>query len=56
MAQEDEVLMLALTKREANELFARCLKSHEEDNDESREVLKKLARLLGRETAALRAG
>jgi hypothetical protein len=41
-----EHVILELTKPEALELFSRCLKSHEEDNYESKEVLRKLARAI----------
>lgn len=43
---EEEVVFLNLTKREAQELFSRLLKSHDDDNEESKMVLKKLARAI----------
>jgi len=42
----DEELLLALTQEEAWELLSRCLNSTDADNDISRVVLKKLARVL----------
>ena len=45
MWREDE-LMLALTQEEAWELLSRCLNSTDADNEISRIVLKKLARVL----------
>lgn len=43
MWREEDELVIRLTKAEALDLFSRCLKSLDEDNDESRRVLKKLA-------------
>lgn len=42
----DEELFLVLTQEEAWELMSRCLNSSEPDNDLSRVVLRKLARVL----------
>jgi hypothetical protein len=46
MGRYSEFLLLELTYDEAFDLFTRCLKSADEDNDESRTVLMKLGRLL----------
>lgn len=46
MWHEEEVLNLGLTKDEALELFSRCLRSHEDDNEHFRSVLRKLARAI----------
>ena len=45
MWREDE-LILVLTQEEAWELLSRCLNSTDVDNDVSKVVLKKLARVL----------
>lgn len=42
----EEELLLVLTQEEAWELLSRCLNSTDADNDVSRVVLKKLARVL----------
>ena len=42
----DEELFLVLTQEEAWELMSRCLNSAEPDNETSRAVLRKLARIL----------
>lgn len=52
---QEDILVIALTRKEAQELFMRCLRSHEDDNAESASILTKLARLLEsrqRETVA----
>ena len=46
MDGQEDIVVIALTRREAQELFMRCLRSHEDDNAESAAVLNKLARLL----------
>lgn len=42
----EEELFLVLTQEEAWELMSRCLNSVDPDNDVSRNVLRKLARIL----------
>ena len=42
----EEELLLALTQEEAWELLSRCLNSTDPDNDISKAVLKKLAKVL----------
>jgi hypothetical protein len=42
----EEELLLALTQEEAWELLSRCLNSTDADNDVSKSVLKKLAKVL----------
>lgn len=42
----DEELFLVLTQEEAWELMSRCLNSSEPDNETSKAVLRKLARIL----------
>lgn len=42
----EEELMLVLTQEEAWELLSRCLNSTDVDNETSKTVLKKLARVL----------
>jgi hypothetical protein len=42
----EEELLLALTQEEAWELLSRCLNSTDADNDISKTVLKKLAKVL----------
>jgi hypothetical protein len=46
MEGRDEIVVVALTKEEAMELFMRCLRSHDDDNAASTSILKKLARLV----------
>jgi len=46
MGRYSDSLLLELTYEEAFDLFTRCLKSSDEDNEESRTVLMKLGRLL----------
>jgi len=50
MDAEDEVLMIALTRDEATEVFLRCLRSQDEDTNVSTTALQKLARLIGFES------
>jgi hypothetical protein len=45
----ERAIWLELTKDEANELFSRCLKSLDEDNDLSRSILQKLADVLDKD-------
>lgn len=46
MWSEREIISLELTQDEAFELFARCLKSADEDNEASRSALRKLGLVL----------
>lgn len=46
MWRDCEHLLLELTQEEAYELFARCLKSSDEDTEASRSALRKLGLLL----------
>lgn len=45
------MLVLAMTREEAHELFTRCLRSQEEDNEASESILTKLAYLLEKPSA-----
>lgn len=47
MEGHDELVVVALTWDEAHELFARCLKSLEEDTPASSSALQKLATAVG---------
>jgi hypothetical protein len=46
MGKREDELFLVLTQEEAWELMSRCLNSVDQDNDVSRAVLRKLARVL----------
>ena len=46
MNPEEKTVLLNLTVEEARDLFGRCLKSADEDNQASRAVLLKLAQAL----------
>jgi hypothetical protein len=46
MEGRDEIVVVALTREEAMELFMRCLRSQDDDNAASTSILKKLARLV----------
>jgi hypothetical protein len=46
MAQDGNMIHLALTQEEATDLFFRCLRSPDEDNPLSELVLSKLARAI----------
>jgi hypothetical protein len=46
MNGSDDILVVALTREEATELFMRCLRSHDEDNAISAILLQKLAHLI----------
>jgi hypothetical protein len=46
MPATDETFLLPLSREELAELFCRCLKSAEDDNDASQSALAKLARAL----------
>lgn len=47
MERDADLVLLRLTRDEAFELFARCLKSADEDTPESRSVLKKISQAVG---------
>ena len=46
MWSDESCVVLNLSKQEALELFSRCLRSHEDDNEDFRAVLRKLARAI----------
>lgn len=46
MRTDNAEVVLRLTSSEAHDLFSRLLKSHEEDTEESRAILKALAAAL----------
>jgi hypothetical protein len=49
MAPDSEILLVPFTRDEALELFNRCLRSLDEDNERSAAVLRKLAEALRRD-------
>ena len=56
MDGREDVILVGLTREEIHEVFSRCLRSQEEDNQVSAGILRKLAQILGTIPAIEKAG